>query len=212
MPILKAVFFLSLLVVTGYVIAHPGRTASDGCHYCRTNCAKWEVPKGVRHCHYAAEKDGSGRSAHNGLPEKEVSGYPRIVDGDSIQIMENKIRLHGIDAPEIRQQCKTDLESQNCGQASKNALFYLVGDSRIRCVWSQRDRYDRLLATCFKNNTNINAEMVRTGMALAYRRYSDDYDREEEIAKEAGIGLWATEFVAPWDWRKGIRSDESKDK
>lgn len=32
-------------------IAHPGRTASDGCHYCRTNCAKWGVEHGVRHCH-----------------------------------------------------------------------------------------------------------------------------------------------------------------
>ena len=31
--------------------AHPGRTASDGCHYCRTNCAKWGEVENARHCH-----------------------------------------------------------------------------------------------------------------------------------------------------------------
>ncbi|KKU17950.1 MAG: hypothetical protein UX28_C0003G0128 [Candidatus Pacebacteria bacterium GW2011_GWA1_46_10] len=33
------------------VFAHPGNTASDGCHYCRTNCAKWGEVEGARHCH-----------------------------------------------------------------------------------------------------------------------------------------------------------------
>jgi hypothetical protein len=33
------------------VFAHPGKTDSDGCHYCRTNCDKWGVPRNERHCH-----------------------------------------------------------------------------------------------------------------------------------------------------------------
>lgn len=42
---------LILFLTPSFLSAHPGRTASDGCHYCRTNCDKWDVPKGERHCH-----------------------------------------------------------------------------------------------------------------------------------------------------------------
>ena len=46
--IFAAVF---LLVFPALVIAHPGRTAADGCHYCRTNCDKWGEEWDKRHCH-----------------------------------------------------------------------------------------------------------------------------------------------------------------
>ena len=40
------------LVAGQYVYAHPGRTASDGCHYCRTNCDNWGgTAYDQRHCH-----------------------------------------------------------------------------------------------------------------------------------------------------------------
>ena len=41
---------ICLMVPLG-ALAHPGRTASDGCHYCRTNCSRWNVPANQRHCH-----------------------------------------------------------------------------------------------------------------------------------------------------------------
>jgi micrococcal nuclease len=40
-----------LFVLPSRIAAHPGRTAADGCHYCRTNCASWGVPANERHCH-----------------------------------------------------------------------------------------------------------------------------------------------------------------
>ncbi len=40
-----------LLLFPAFVSAYPGRTAADGCHYCRTNCDKWGVPWNKRHCH-----------------------------------------------------------------------------------------------------------------------------------------------------------------
>ncbi len=54
---IKLIFSL-ILIHTLSVVAysHPGRTASDGCHYCRTNCEKWGVPRGVRHCHGGKEQ------------------------------------------------------------------------------------------------------------------------------------------------------------
>jgi len=49
---MKKLFLVCILIlIPSFASAHPGRTASDGCHYCRTNCEKWGVPKGVRHCH-----------------------------------------------------------------------------------------------------------------------------------------------------------------
>ena len=51
--LLKTFAFSMLIFLAGPIQAHPGGTAKDGCHYCRTNCAKWGVPKDVRHCHYA---------------------------------------------------------------------------------------------------------------------------------------------------------------
>jgi micrococcal nuclease len=41
----------SFFVFASRIDAHPGRTAADGCHYCRTNCASWGVPSNERHCH-----------------------------------------------------------------------------------------------------------------------------------------------------------------
>jgi len=45
-----------LLLLPAFVSAHPGRTAADGCHYCRTNCDKWGVPWNKRHCHGGKEE------------------------------------------------------------------------------------------------------------------------------------------------------------
>ena len=49
------IFVLFIFVISSIALSHPGRTAKDGCHYCRTNCAKWGVPKDQRHCHYSSD-------------------------------------------------------------------------------------------------------------------------------------------------------------
>lgn len=51
----KIIIVVSLIIIPITALSHPGRTASDGCHYCRTNCDKWGVPWNVRHCHHKAE-------------------------------------------------------------------------------------------------------------------------------------------------------------
>ena len=57
-PLLRRIVaVVALLIVTVAAVPHPGRTAADGCHYCRTNCAKWNVRSNARHCH-----GGSGGS------------------------------------------------------------------------------------------------------------------------------------------------------
>jgi len=136
----------------------------------------------------------------------DITGKPRVVDGDTIHIGKTKIRLHGIDAPEMKQECyRVDGTPYRCGEAATDALRVLIGANPVRCDGGAYDRYKRLIAVCFAGGKDLNAEMVRQGWALAYRKYSTAYVAEEADAKAQKIGLWRGQFVAPWDWRRGKR-------
>ena len=89
--------------------------------------------------------------------------------------------------------------------------MFLVNGVDVRCTWSERDRYNHALATCYGRDADINAMMVEIGMALAYRHYSGIYIEQEERAKVAKRGLWDADFVPPWKWRREVRLDASDD-
>ena len=145
---------------------------------------------------------------------EEISGIPKIIDGDTIHINDNKFRLEGIDAPEMRQQCKkesfkisfliglTFSKDYSCGRVSKEKLITKIDTTEIKCISSSKDRYKRYIATCYKGKTNLNQWMVRNGFAIAYRRYSKSYVSDEEFAKENKLGLWKGKFMEPEKWRK----------
>ena len=148
------------------------------------------------------------------LNSEEIYGMPKIIDGDTVHIKSKKIRLEGIDAPEIKQQCqKTYLQisvivgfnfkkNYSCGIISKKKLIDKINKSQINCIVSGRDRYKRYLATCYKDKINLNKWMVRNGLAVAYKRYSKDYLRDEAYAKENKLGIWKGSFERPEKWRK----------
>tara|TARA_Y100000816_G_C25702935_1_gene371338 strand:+ start:74 stop:565 length:492 start_codon:yes stop_codon:yes gene_type:complete len=148
------------------------------------------------------------------ITAEEIIGIPKIVDGDTVHINEYKIRLEGIDAPEIRQKCKkeklkissiigfTFYKDYNCGEVSRENLKKKVDRSKIKCISSSKDRYERYLAKCFKEKLNLNRWMVRNGYAVAYRRYSKKYIPDEDFAKENKLGLWQGKFLDPEKWRK----------
>jgi endonuclease YncB( thermonuclease family) len=136
----------------------------------------------------------------------ELNGKPKIIDGDTIDISDHRVRLHGIDAPEIRQECqKPDGADYPCGVMAKDALAELIEEHWVKCVGNGNDRYRRVLATCFAGPVNLNLEMVRGGWALAYRQYSKRYISVEFEAKTSQVGLWQGSFVNPWEWRRGVR-------
>jgi endonuclease YncB( thermonuclease family) len=133
----------------------------------------------------------------------DITGKPRVVDGDTIQINQTKIRLHGIDAPEMKQTCKTrKSKEQLCGVLAKQNLERLIKGQDVICKGDKRDRYKRLIAVCYAGPFDINKQMVTDGWALAYRKYSKDYVRAETFAKSRREGMWRTDFVPPWEWRK----------
>ena len=136
----------------------------------------------------------------------DVTGQPRIIDGDTVEIAGERIRLNGIDTPESNQSCMDGTGKRwRCGREATLALTAIVGDQAVTCKGDERDKYKRLIAVCFAGAKDLNAEMVRQGWALAYRKYSTDYVAEETDAKSKKLGLWRGQFVAPWDWRRGKR-------
>ena len=136
------------------------------------------------------------------LCAEAISGAPRIVDGDTIQIGATKIRFAGIDAPETDQVC-LDAHGQRwaCGIASRDELVKHSAGRPWECDLIGTDKYGRSLGKCFVEGEDVSAWMVRSGWALSFVRYSHDYDRDEAEAREAKAGLWAGAFIAPWDWR-----------
>jgi|TARA_B110000971_G_C19764001_1_gene387778 endonuclease YncB( thermonuclease family) len=133
----------------------------------------------------------------------EIYGIPVITDGDTIKILNNKIRLYGIDAPEKNQKCNKNGKEYNCGADATEALIKKISKNTIKCLTQKKkDRYNRFLGICFIDKEDLNKWMVRNGYAIAYRRYSKNYILDEEYAKSKKLGLWSGTFLMPEKWRK----------
>ncbi|WP_024278653.1 thermonuclease family protein [Xanthobacter sp. 126] len=136
-----------------------------------------------------------------------LAGRASVIDGDTIEIHGIRIRLEGIDAPESRQTCtsKQSGEVVRCGQRAAFFLADLLAEHAVTCTEAGKDRYGRMLAHCAVEGQDVGASMVLAGWALAFVRYSREYLLQQEEARTASAGMWAMEFVAPWDWRKGAQ-------
>ena len=133
----------------------------------------------------------------------EISGFPKITDGDTIKILNKRIRFHGVDAPEKKQTCFKNLEEYSCGEEATAALIKKIDKRIVLCkVQNKLDKYKRYIGVCFAGEINLNRWMVRNGYAFAFRRYSRDYIEDENYAKKNKLGLWAGTFVRPEKWRK----------
>lgn len=135
----------------------------------------------------------------------EIVGRASVIDGDTLEIRGQRIRLYGIDAPESKQNCRrVSGEVWRCGQRAALALSDRIGSNPVSCNARDRDRYGRVVAVC-EAHGDLNKFMVRNGWAAAYRRYSHDYVEAERHAQFVKAGIWSGSFVMPWDWRRGKR-------
>jgi endonuclease YncB( thermonuclease family) len=132
----------------------------------------------------------------------DVSGVPKIREADLVQIGNSRIRLSGIDAPSVDQLClNTKGERWTCGVAARDELIRHVESKSWTCRLGQADRRGRALARCEVDGEDIQKWLVRAGWALAFTRFSHDYEADEKEAREAKAGMWQGAFIAPWDWR-----------
>ena len=133
----------------------------------------------------------------------DLTGVPKIREGDHIQIGNTRIRLGGIDAPSVDQLClNTQGERWTCGVAARDELTKHTDNKSWTCHTRQViDRRGRTVARCEVDGEDIQKWLVRNGWALSYTRVSHDYDADEKEAREAKAGMWQGAFIAPWDWR-----------
>lgn len=129
----------------------------------------------------------------------------RVVDGDTIAVQSgeeiHRVRLSGIDAPEL---------AQSFGKEARASLAGLVQGKAVVIVWSKKDGYGRLLGTVLVGSSNVNLELIRSGAAWYFKRYASDvpeierlqYEAAEIEARQAKRGLWQQQqAMPPWEWR-----------
>jgi len=132
-------------------------------------------------------------------PGAAIGGRAAIIDGDTLAIRGQRIRLEGIDAPESAQRCDGPRGRYACGREATRALGAFIGGDTVECSANGRDRYGRMLAVCTVNGRDIGAAMVLAGWALAGR---GDYIALEREARAAARGVWQGKFQPPADWRR----------
>ncbi len=147
-----------------------------------------------------------GRRAAAG-PRERLTGTARVLDADTFVVAGTRVRLIGIDAPEGGQPCQLEDRDWACGAAATRAVESLVGTVPVACEVYGRDRWDRVLAVCYQDGVDLNAEIVRQGWALAW--YPEGHaiagPRYDEVQREAELkaaGIWQGAFLDPWAWRR----------
>ncbi|MDH4438895.1 MAG: thermonuclease family protein [Rhizobium sp.] len=123
-----------------------------------------------------------------------------VIDGDTLAKAGRRLRLAGIDAPELGQMCERKSAAYDCGLAARARLIVLLKDPTVECFGgaSDEDRYGRALVHCRSGTLDIGQKMVRVGLAVA----DGDYHMAERDAWDAGLGVWAGAFERPEDWRR----------
>lgn len=117
-------------------------------------------------------------------------GTARVIDGDTLEIAGNSIRLADIDAPPLGYACTVPKGgTAPCGQRAALSLRELVGLAPVTCIPLGRDSYTRDVARCSVKGIDLGAAMVKAGWALA--RFDDTYAPEQAEAKTRRAGLWA---------------------
>lgn len=129
-----------------------------------------------------------------------IEGPARVVDGDTLDIAGQKVRLLDVDAFETAQTCN----GQPCGQQATTFVQSLVRDRDVTCRGDETDKYHRLLAHCYVGSTDVGGSVVINGLGVAYRAYSTAYVALEQAARDAKRGVWAKGTPQmPWDYRAG---------
>ncbi len=153
--------------------------------------------------------------AAGGASSTMFAGVPQVIDGDGLSIDGRSLRLHGLDAPEIGQECVGGAQAPvsgpfDCGAWARDALTQRIAGAQVTCLQMDLDRYDRPVVRCDLNGANLNEALVREGYALAYRRYSTDYAAAEDDARSARAGLWSVTMQTPEAFRRAGASPATR--
>lgn len=139
--------------------------------------------------------------AENG---QTIMGIASVIDGDTIEIHGERIRLLDIDAPETRQLCQDASGADyRCGQRAALAMSNFIGQRPVTCEWAERDRYGRILGRCIVGSEDAGLWLVKQGWAVPYRACKcESYRNAARVAESQYLGIWIGRFQLPWEWRQ----------
>lgn len=133
----------------------------------------------------------------------DFSGRVVVIDGDTIDVGDVRVRIHGIDAPENGQKCTTEqVQLWACGVWVSAQVRARFQGQWATCKRVEIDKYGRVVATCKVNGEDVGQTLVSEGLAFAYRKYSMAYDLDEKGAVVNGRGLHASRLHSPEQYRK----------
>lgn len=135
------------------------------------------------------------------LPAVGLEGVLRVIDADTFDVGDVRVRLFGIDAPEIGQPCAAGGQEWDCGRWARDMVRDRFDGAWTTCTPRDVDRYDRVVASCQSDNNDLGEIIVGEGWAWAYLRYSDLYALDEKAAAVTERGLWAVDIERPSDYR-----------
>ncbi|WP_456390314.1 thermonuclease family protein [Profundibacter sp.] len=149
------------------------------------------------------------RSVDEPLPvAADVQGRAHVHDGDTFTVSGVKIRLFGIDAPEMDQSCKMpDGTDWACGRWSRDEVRRILNGRDLRCVKQVYDKYGRMVARCYLGEQDLARMLVVEGIVFSYASYSRDYITDEKAAAVAGRGLWQAKVMSPAEFRRQKRQN-----
>ena len=134
-------------------------------------------------------------------PSVAISGAAKALEGDLLEVDGKRVRLFGIDAPEIAQSCRVMIFSWSCGEDAREMLGALITDRTVTCTEMTRDIVGLPAALCRTESVRLNETMVRIGMALASPSEPRTFAADEAAAAHYGVGVWRSRFDKPWEWR-----------
>ncbi len=152
---------------------------------------------------------GWGGRGEGGGAFKHISGRATVVDGDTLKIRGRRLRLDGIDAPELRQTCQYWwFLKWRAGVRAKTHLQSLIANRVVRCTYRKFGKHGRPLVTCHvgggdnRRAVNLNWAMVQDGMAWAFVKYSRRYQVPESMAHVKKRGVWKYNCRPAWAYRE----------
>jgi endonuclease YncB( thermonuclease family) len=149
------------------------------------------------------------------LAEPLSGSADRVHDGDTLTLSGERIRLFGIDAPELAQMCRRGvvINCVPCGKDAQKTLEKIASEGGDHIICEPRGRsWNRTVARCARGEVDLALSMLESGHAIVSGNYIRErdpiraryYDAEAR-ARRFKLGIWSGTFISPDRWRKGDR-------